>query len=65
MQLTSLQKEIGKCITCGNLVDKQKTTCSICENPSRKNNIICVVEEYLDMFSIEASNVFDGKYHIL
>jgi recombination protein RecR len=50
---------------CGTLVDKNKEVCTICESTSRKDDIICVVEEYLDMISIESSNIFDGKYHIL
>lgn len=64
-QLQNIHSQIAKCEVCGTLVDKHKNICSICENTSRKDDIICVVEEYLDMISIETANVFDGKYHIL
>ncbi len=64
-QLQKIQTQTSKCEICGILIDAHITTCSICNNSERKDDIICVVEEYLDMISIEQSNVFDGKYHIL
>lgn len=39
--------------------------CSICSNNKRDSRIICVVESVSDVFSIEKSNNFRGKYFIL
>lgn len=63
--LTSLHNSISKCENCWALVDNWIQICDICLSENRNKNIICVVEEYLDMISIENSKVFDGVYHIL
>lgn len=63
--LLDLQKNIKRCEICGTLIDANKDICDICKSDKRNSNLICVVEEYLDMISLESSWVFDGKYHIL
>ncbi|USG61746.1 recombination mediator RecR [Sneathiella marina] len=51
------------CRTCGNLdtVDP----CAICSNPKRDQSIICVVEDIADLWALERSDAFRGRYHIL
>jgi len=39
--------------------------CEICENSQRDASILCVVEEPLDILSIERIGAFHGKYHVL
>lgn len=63
--LLELKENIWKCETCNSLLDAPKTKCSICENKSRKQDIICIVEEYLDMLSIEQTWYYNWTYHIL
>ena len=63
--LLDLQKNIKKCEICWCLVDANKNICEICKDEKRDKNIICVIEEYLDMITIESSNSFSWKYHIL
>lgn len=63
--LTNLHSSISKCENCWALVDIWNKFCGICTSTNRNKNIICVVEEYLDMLSIENSKVFDWVYHIL
>lgn len=63
--LINLQKNIKKCENCWSLIDANKDICNICSDEKRDKNIICVVEEYLDMVTIESSNSFNWKYHIL
>jgi len=46
-------------------LDKQGVECSICANPNRDQNIICVVEEPKDVPAIEKTGAFNGRYHIL
>lgn len=63
--LQNLSGSIAKCSHCGALVDAGIDLCDICQDEKRDKNIICVVEEYLDMITIENSKVFQGNYHIL
>ena len=57
------KNKIVKCSVCGHLTDKD--ICSICNDDSRKNNVICVVEDYKSVFMFEKSGSFNGKYHVL
>lgn len=61
--LINLKKSITRCSACGVISDNDP--CSICENPKRQNGQICVVEESQDVFLIEKTNEFKGKYHVL
>ena len=63
--LTNIKEKIWKCTICNSLTDINKEKCSICDNSSRNQNQIAVVEEYLDMLTIEESWWFRWVYHIL
>lgn len=63
--INEIQNSIWKCEICGNIVDKSKNKCNICENNSRDKKIICVVEEVLDLMSIENAWVYAWVYHVL
>lgn len=57
------KNRLSKCKICGHLTDKD--ICSICNDDSRKNNVICVVEDFKSVFMFEKSGSFNGKYHVL
>ena len=59
----NLAEQIEYCNNCYNLSDT--TICSICSNTTRNNDIICVVENILDVIAIEKTHQFKGKYHVL
>ena len=62
--LADVYKNISRCKTCGSL--KSNTFgCNNCENVKNKYKKICVVENIADQWSIEASTVFQGHFHIL
>lgn len=61
--LKSLKDKIRFCKTCGFLTDKE--TCQICSNPNRNNEIMMVVSDSKDVFAIEKTQTFLGKYHVL
>jgi len=63
--LLNIKDKISDCKQCHSLVDLWKEKCTICSNNSRNQNIIAVVEEYLDMQTIEQAGNFDWVYHIL
>ena len=39
--------------------------CEICINPSRSEDLICVVQDIRDLLAIESTQQFYGKYHVL
>lgn len=51
------------CQRCFNISDS--LLCSICSNPLRKQDIICVVESIRDVIAIESTQQFSGAYHVL
>ncbi len=54
---------VRSCLNCGNLATGN--LCPICENESRANGQICVVEDVSDLWAMERSGVFRGRYHVL
>ena len=61
--LVSARKQIVECDECGGLAEK--SPCAICSNPSRDEQLICVVERAVDILNVEKSGSFRGKYHVL
>ena len=61
--IIDLKQKVTRCSTCGNVSDTDP--CAICENPKRENGSICVVEEFNDVYIIEKTNEFRGRYHVL
>lgn len=61
--LISLVSEIKHCKRCNNLSDSE--ICSICANPQRQNDTICVVENIREVMAIESTHQYKGLYHVL
>jgi len=61
--LESAAENIKPCATCGNL-DTQDP-CAICANGERDGSMICVVEEVADLWALERTLTYKGRYHIL
>lgn len=61
--IVNLKKSITRCSVCGVISDNNP--CGICENVKRDQSKICVVEESQDVFLIEKTNEYKGKYHVL
>jgi recombination protein RecR len=57
------REKIRFCTTCGALTEK--SPCPICEDIRRDSSLICVVERAVDILSIEKSNSFRGRFHVL
>ena len=56
-------EKIHRCPKCCNLTDEE--LCPICKNMSRKQSLICVVENVESLMAIENTNEFKGVYHVL
>ena len=57
------RKSIHFCPVCQNLTDGE--LCRICANPARDPSLICVVADSRDVYSIERTREFQGRYHVL
>lgn len=63
--ILTIKENTSSCDTCWSITDAGKNTCSICNNDSRNQQEICVVEEYLDLLTLEQSWGYTGVYHVL
>lgn len=54
---------VRNCLNCGNLATGD--LCPICEDEARANGQICVVEDVAELWAMERSGVFRGRYHVL
>ncbi len=61
--LVDMREQIQYCKTCHNLSDQDE--CSICKNKSREEQVLCVVSDIRDVMAIEATEQYNGRYHVL
>jgi recombination protein RecR len=61
--ILELKTNLLFCERCFNLAEK--SLCVICADPHRDQNLICVVEEPLDVVALEQGRAFNGTYHVL
>ena len=61
--LLNIKEKIHNCRVCNGITEDK--ICSICTDPNRDCNIICVVENSHDIIVFEKTNGFNGKYHVL
>ncbi|MBI2012390.1 recombination protein RecR, partial [Candidatus Curtissbacteria bacterium] len=59
----NLKAKTKICSICQNITEADP--CEICQAQERDKSIICVVEDPLDVWSIEKSGSFSGLYHVL
>lgn len=52
-----------ECMNCGNVGTTD--ICDICTSHKRGNGELCVVEDVADLWAMERSGVFKGRYHVL
>lgn len=63
--LLNIKDKVHFCKSCHWLTDISQEHCSICVSNSRDKNTIAIVEEYLDMLTLEESGWYKWVYHIL
>ena len=61
--LTNLKKDTVLCSKCFNVAESDP--CPICSDLQRDQEIVCVVEQPLDVLAIEKTGHFKGLYHVL
>jgi recombination protein RecR len=58
-----IKKKARFCRNCFNITEDE--LCSICKNPQRRSDTICVVEEPSNLIVIENTKSYNGLYHVL
>ncbi len=58
-----LKQDLLYCDRCHNIADSNP--CSICADTSRDQDLLCIVEEPLDVLALEKIRSFNGRYHVL
>lgn len=61
--LQAVSETLSTCSTCGNV--DTSDPCSICKDPRRDQRLLCVVEEVADLWALDRSRLFPGRYHVL
>lgn len=56
-------RAIRTCGRCGNI--DIADPCGICTDPERDDSLLCVVEEVGDLWAIDRTGSFRGRYHVL
>lgn len=63
LSLKEVKEKIHKCKECNTLTDEE--LCFVCNDPTRDNKVLCVVEDTKSVFLFEKLGMFHGKYHVL
>ena len=61
--LEEVKERVRFCRQCGNLTEEE--LCGICTDARRERTVICVVEQPVDLVSLERTHEFRGLYHVL
>jgi len=63
--LVAMVEGTSFCSRCFNITERGQDPCLLCSDPDRQGQVVCVVEEPLDVVAIERTGAFDGRYHVL
>ena len=61
--LEEVKERVRFCSECGNLTEEE--VCAICRDARRDHTLICVVEQPVDLISVERTSEYRGLYHVL
>lgn len=61
--LEKVSETLATCHVCGNV--DTTDPCGICNDPRRDARMLCVVEDVSDLWALERSRLFPGKFHVL
>lgn len=61
--LEAVTEALATCATCGNV--DTTDPCGICADPRRDGRTIAVVEDVADLWALERSRLFPGRFHVL
>ena len=58
-----VKERVRFCRACGNLTEDE--LCGVCADPRRDRSVVCVVEQPVDVVSLERTHEYRGLYHVL
>ena len=61
--IEEVKERVRFCRECGNLTEEE--LCSICLDARRDRSVVCVVEQPVDVISLERTHEYRGLYHVL
>jgi recombination protein RecR len=61
--IRNVKEKVRYCQRCYNLAEEE--TCTICRDPKRDQDTLCVVEQPRDLMALEQSGTYRGLYHVL
>ncbi len=61
--MQSVARTARECLNCGNVGTAD--ICDICTSNKRSNGELCVVEDVSDLWAMERTGAFKGRYHVL
>ena len=61
--LITLKEQVQPCLICGCLMDE--VTCSFCISKNRNSQVMCIISNPRDVYSIEETGNFQGVYHVI
>jgi recombination protein RecR len=61
--IEEVKERVRFCRECGDLTEDE--VCAICLDARRDHSVICVVEQPVDLISVERTAEFRGLYHVL
>jgi recombination protein RecR len=61
--IAEVKERVRFCDECGNLTEEE--LCAICTDARRDRTVVCVVEQPVDVISLERTHEFRGLYHVL
>ena len=61
--LEAVNERLASCHVCGNV--DTADPCSVCTDSRRDARMLCVVEEVADLWALDRSRLFPGRYHVL
>ena len=61
--IRSIKEDVRSCSVCGNFTEADP--CLMCRDARRPRDVLCVVEQPMDVLAVEASGGFRGQYHVL
>jgi len=63
LAIADVKERVRPCRECGNLTEEE--LCAVCSDPRRDRTVICVVEQPVDVLSLERTHEYRGLYHVL
>ena len=61
--LEAVSEKLAICSVCGNV--DTADPCTVCADPRRDSRLLCVVEEVSDLWALDRSRLFPGRFHVL